>query len=110
MYRRRRGLTQEELADRLGINVRTIGKIEANKIAVPRPATMGRLADAFELTGDERERFGDAASESSEAPPPTGAVPSRESPDTPARPAQLPANVAGFVGRSEQLDQLMSLL
>jgi tetratricopeptide (TPR) repeat protein/transcriptional regulator with XRE-family HTH domain len=118
MYRRRRGLTQEELAERVGINVRTIGKIEASRIVVPRPATMVLLADAFELAGDERERFYDAASDPQGASDPQAAAePQAQSPaagpgdgERPDPPAQLPANVAGFVGRGEQLDQLSDLL
>lgn len=59
--RRRLGLTQEELAARTGINVRTVGKLEANQITSPRPATVRLLADAFGLTGPERDYFMAAA-------------------------------------------------
>src|SRR4030095_894322 len=103
-HRRRRGLTQEELADLVGLNVRTVGKIEANKIAAPRPATVGLLADAFGLVGAERERFCDAASDLR----PTTVV-AQDATGRPA-PAQLPADVSAFVGRNEQLDTLTALL
>jgi len=55
--RRQLGLSQEELAERSGIGVRSIGKIEAGKIVNPRPATVRRLAEAFGLTGSDRDRF-----------------------------------------------------
>jgi transcriptional regulator with XRE-family HTH domain/tetratricopeptide (TPR) repeat protein len=88
-HRRRLGLTQEELAERAGVNVRTVGKIEANRIAVPRPATVRLLADAFGLQGQEREWFCVAALSTMD-----NQVPDR----TP--PAQLPADVAAFTGRT----------
>lgn len=56
-HRRRLGLSQEDLATRTGISVRTIRKIEAHQTDIPRPATVRLLADAFELEGTERDRF-----------------------------------------------------
>ena len=58
--RRQLGLSQEDLAERSGIGVRSIGKIEAGRIASPRPATVRRLAEAFELAGADRNRFFEA--------------------------------------------------
>jgi len=54
-HRRRLGLSQEDLAERIGVSTSTIGKVEAGRISRPRPATMRLLADAFGLTGDEQE-------------------------------------------------------
>ncbi len=45
--RRQRGLTQEELADRTGLNVRTIQRIEQGEVT-PRPSTLRMLSDLFE--------------------------------------------------------------
>ena len=98
--RRRAGLTQEELAAKAGLNVRTIRKVEANVIANPRPTTVRLLADALDLRGDDRERFYAA-----EVPP--ARVVAR--PDRPV-PAQLPGDVFGFTGRAEQMRVLTALV
>ena len=60
-HRGRLGITQEELADRSGVSVRGLGKIEAGRISRPRPSTVRLLADAFGLSGAERDRFCAAA-------------------------------------------------
>lgn len=92
-HRRRLGLTQEELADRTGLSVRGIGKLEAGRVGTARPATVRLLADVFGLTGPQRERF---CAGVPEAPP-------QQTTTGLAVPAQLPPDVAGFTGRSEQL-------
>jgi len=45
--RRRKGWTQEELADRTGIGRRYIGSIETGDVENPEPATVKKLAKAF---------------------------------------------------------------
>ena len=100
-HRRRLGLTQEELAAAAGVNVRTIGKLEAGQIVNPRPATIRLLADAFVLVGADRERLFAAA----DTEPVLLASPSRGS-----GPAQLPLDVAGFVGRTDRLTELDALV
>jgi tetratricopeptide (TPR) repeat protein/DNA-binding XRE family transcriptional regulator len=94
-HRRRLGLTQEELAAKAAVNVRSIGKIEAGLIAVPRPVTVRLLADAFGLSGPDRDRFCQAV---------VPGDPARA--DAGPTPAQLPADVAGFVGRADALRAL----
>lgn len=56
-YRRALALTQEELAARTGMSVRGIRKIETGQVDAPRPSTLRLLADAFDLSGEERRRF-----------------------------------------------------
>jgi tetratricopeptide (TPR) repeat protein/transcriptional regulator with XRE-family HTH domain len=102
--RRRLGLSQEELAEKTGIGVRSIGKIEAGRIASPRPATVRKLADAFGLTGADRDGFCAAAA------PDRSAEPGRAAEPDPAVPAQLPADVAAFTGRTAHLDRLTAVL
>jgi transcriptional regulator with XRE-family HTH domain/tetratricopeptide (TPR) repeat protein len=98
-HRRRLGLTQEELAERAGVNVRTIGKIEARRIAVPRPVTVRLLADAFGLVGRERDGFcATAGSTLADAAAPTGI------------PRQAPASPADFTGRRKELRLISALL
>ncbi|HEU0213519.1 MAG TPA: tetratricopeptide repeat protein [Jiangellaceae bacterium] len=99
-HRRRLGLSQQDLADRSGVTVRGLRKIESGQIATPRPVTVRLLADAFGLVGADRDQFCETAHRTPDVPPPpawTG-------------PAQLPADVAGFVGRTGALGQLAALL
>ena len=56
-HRYRLGLSQEDLASRTGVSVRGIRKIETGRTDTPRSATARLLADAFGLTGAERDRF-----------------------------------------------------
>jgi DNA-binding FadR family transcriptional regulator len=56
-HRRRLGLTQEELADKSGLSVRTVRRLEAGQSQVPRAASVRRLAAAFHLHGAEWESF-----------------------------------------------------
>ncbi|MFI5933645.1 ATP-binding protein [Actinoplanes sp. NPDC051494] len=78
--RRELGLTQEELAERAGIDVKTVRMIETGK-RTPRPATARSLAEALDLDSVRTDT--------------TGPVP-----------AQLPPDVYGFVGREAQLRAL----
>jgi len=55
--RRTRGLTQEALADRSGVSVRTIRNLEAGRVSRPRPASVSLLANALELNGPQRTTF-----------------------------------------------------
>ena len=102
-HRGRLGITQEELADRSGVSVRGLGEIEAGRSSRPRPTTVRLLADAFGLSGAERDRFCTAA----------GPEPAPDTIGEPARrpaPAQLPPDVTGFTGRADQLRELDMLL
>ncbi|WP_328471499.1 tetratricopeptide repeat protein [Actinoplanes sp. NBC_00393] len=92
-HRRRANLTQEDLAERTGLSVRSIRDLEAGRVARPRPSTLKLLSDAFALSAVERERFLAAAH-----PPPA------------AGPRQLPLDVPGFSGRDDELAALDALL
>jgi transcriptional regulator with XRE-family HTH domain len=65
-HRRRLGLTQEELAHRAGIGLRTVRDIEVGRISRPRQATVRRLADVFELRGAQRDQFHELAASADE--------------------------------------------
>ncbi|GAA2654844.1 tetratricopeptide repeat protein [Paractinoplanes durhamensis] len=56
-HRLRRGLSQEDLAERTGLSVRTIRYLESGKAGRPRPETVRLLADAFGLADAERDQF-----------------------------------------------------
>ncbi|MET7417956.1 helix-turn-helix domain-containing protein [Dactylosporangium sp. NPDC005555] len=52
-----RGLTQEELAGRAGLGVRTLRELERGRVARPQRGTLALLADALDLVGADREDF-----------------------------------------------------
>jgi tetratricopeptide (TPR) repeat protein/DNA-binding Xre family transcriptional regulator len=56
-HRLRRGMSQEDLAARTGLSVRTIRYIESGRAGRSRPETLRLLSDALGLEGPERERF-----------------------------------------------------
>jgi transcriptional regulator with XRE-family HTH domain len=99
-HRRRLGLSQEDLAERSGISVSGIGKLESGRVAAPRPSTVRLLADVFGLRDTERDRFCQAA---------TGAAPADQVGHE-VVPAQLPPDVWAFTGRTSELDRLDALL
>ncbi|MEV0382041.1 tetratricopeptide repeat protein [Nonomuraea sp. NPDC050643] len=91
-WRERALLTQEELAERAGLNVRTVRRLESGELRRPRGTSIRLLAQALELDDAELSLLTRAGS----APPP-GARPARPVP------RQLPADVAAFVGRAREL-------
>jgi tetratricopeptide (TPR) repeat protein/transcriptional regulator with XRE-family HTH domain len=99
-HRQRLRMTQEDLAQRTGLSVRTIREIEAGRVRVPRRTSVRLFADAFGLEGPDRDRF-EAAGQAEPAPD--------EERLTPV-PAQLPADVPGFTGRQRELADLDALL
>jgi tetratricopeptide (TPR) repeat protein/transcriptional regulator with XRE-family HTH domain len=111
-HRQRLGMSQEDLAACAGVSVRTIRNLEAGRTERPRPGTVRLLADALELAAAERDRFGQSALKDTDQREAGVTV---DGADTgPARslpvPAQLPADIPGFVGRTDQLNRLSTLL
>ncbi|MFB9717250.1 helix-turn-helix domain-containing protein [Planobispora longispora] len=60
-WRDRALLTQEQLADRAGVNVRTIRRLEGNAVGRPRSASIRSLIEALGLDPRERAEFTAAA-------------------------------------------------
>src|ERR1700738_2246602 len=60
-HRRAAGLTQEELAERAGVSVRSIRELERGVSHAPRRDTIQFLATALELSGQEHAAFTGAA-------------------------------------------------
>jgi transcriptional regulator with XRE-family HTH domain len=97
-WRVRALLTQEQLAERSGLNARTVRGLESNALRRPRGATLRLLAEALALSEGERATLAAAA---------TGTPPAPRSPASPPDvPRQLPADVATFVGRQAELTEL----
>ncbi|MFI7597786.1 tetratricopeptide repeat protein [Actinoplanes sp. NPDC049681] len=102
-YRTKAMITQEELAAKAGMSVRHLREIEAGRVATPRASTVRLLAGALQLSDVDRRAFQRAAraGNSGHAAP---AAPDRTATLAPRiRPAQLPARVAGFAGRTAEL-------
>jgi len=106
---RKRGLlSQERLAERSGLSVRTIRDLETGKVCRPQGKPVRLLADGLRLAGWERDRFEEAARGS----PPAGlsrAEPLASAPGGVTL-SQLPPEVAEFVGRGELVSRLRQLL
>jgi tetratricopeptide (TPR) repeat protein/transcriptional regulator with XRE-family HTH domain len=119
-HRRAVGLSQDELAERSGLSAHAISSLERGGTRTPHRDSVHRLADALDLSGQDRAEFlasagrrlapeapGSTGGVDSGAPKPGGTARRR---DEHAAPRQLPAAVPGFTGRTEQLAALTQVL
>jgi transcriptional regulator with XRE-family HTH domain len=65
-WRQRRLLTQAELADRIGVSVGTINRIERG-VHRPRLSTIRRIANALDLSPEDLVAWEDAEQEGGDA-------------------------------------------
>jgi transcriptional regulator with XRE-family HTH domain len=101
-YRVTARLTQEQLAEKAGLNVRSVSQLERGRVRYPRPETVYRLGRALDLTATELDDFLRLARVDYWAD---------RNPDTArSAPAQLPSDVLDFTGRVAELAQLDELL
>ena len=111
--RRAAGLSQQELAERAGLSVRTIGNMERGASKWPYRDSLHRLADALSLRDEARAEFIAAAGRRL-APDavPDGTRPGGARQACRARvvAAYLPATLPAFVGRRDQLATLSQVL
>ncbi|MDA0635602.1 helix-turn-helix domain-containing protein [Nonomuraea sp. MCN248] len=111
-WRTRALLTQEQLAERAGLNVRTVRRMEGDAISRPRAASIVLLAEALELSDAERARLSSVARGlPAGAGHPAVTVPHRPPAGAGGLEAvtvcrQLPADVAALVGRDRELGVL----
>ena len=94
--RRAAGLTQEELAAKAGVGVRTLRDLERGRVNRPQRGTVALLADALELSGDAREKF-------------IGAASTRRTPSVDPATSRLPS-LPELFGRDRDIDELLVLL
>jgi DNA-binding XRE family transcriptional regulator len=111
--REQAALTREELAERSGLSVGTIGNLERGRVARPQRETVRRIALGLGLDPDAAERLRRLARG---APGPSVSLGTpggtRTSADRPARPvpSQLPGHLPAFTGRTDHLARLDALL
>ncbi|OKJ91351.1 ATP-binding protein [Amycolatopsis sp. CB00013] len=98
--RRDAGLTQEELAERTGLTVRSISNIERGRVARPRRHSVEALALGLGLQGEQASRFVRHYCPDAVSPARTPVV---------AVPAQLPSGITSFIGRRREIDALDAL-
>jgi predicted ATPase/transcriptional regulator with XRE-family HTH domain len=96
-HRLRVKLTQEELAARAGVGVRTVRDLERGRASRPQRTTVELLATALQLTDDERDAFLAAA---------RGQL-TQAAPET--RFTRLPP-AGDLIGRDADVDELVALL
>jgi tetratricopeptide (TPR) repeat protein/transcriptional regulator with XRE-family HTH domain len=95
-------LTQEQLADRSGVSVRTIVDLERGQVRRPRADTVRRIAVACGLNAAQREQIETAGRD--------GLWRDRIPVSSPHGPAELPPDLAGFTGRTRELAELDAAL
>src|SRR5262245_15043651 len=82
------------------MSVRGVSDLERGLRRVPHPATLARLADALQLSADQRARLlavrSETGSKSTRAPPPRKEGPERE--------------LSSFVGRQREVAEVVALL
>jgi predicted ATPase/transcriptional regulator with XRE-family HTH domain len=109
-FRFRAGLSQETLSEASGVSVRAISDLERGQRASAHPTTIRLLADALDLTIDQRRQFREAAHPSGQSVErDTG---NSDGPnDAPAHwAATLPVPTTPLIGRLDALDTLLAML
>jgi predicted ATPase/transcriptional regulator with XRE-family HTH domain len=116
-FRTAAGLTQEELAEKARLSTRAISDLERGVRRTPYRDTVQQLADALELSADDRGRLS-AAARPIRLPavdPPGGSQPPLESPPavqptSTLRRANLPDEPTSFIGREREIRDICGLL
>ncbi len=100
-YREAVGLTQEELAQRAGLSVRGISDLERGLRQAPRRDTVELLAEALDLSSQQRALLTAAARPLAQGVRQEVAAPT---------PHNLPAQLTPLLGREREAQQAMALL
>ncbi|MGC7095198.1 helix-turn-helix domain-containing protein [Amycolatopsis lurida] len=104
--RRRAGLTQDQLAARSGVGVRTIRRLENGSGNDPRIGTVTLLADALDVAQDERRNLLVAAG-GTPPPEPEPPEPVEAAPPAPV-PGRLPAVPAAVSAAADDLARVIA--
>lgn len=103
-YRRRSGLTQDELAERAGLSLAAVSLLERGITLAPQKATAGLLCAALALTPDEAADFMEQARGARQQEEVARALP--EAPLA----CNLPVPLTSLIGRDRDVDALVELL
>jgi tetratricopeptide (TPR) repeat protein/transcriptional regulator with XRE-family HTH domain len=103
-FRLRAGLTQEALAERSGVSVRTIRGLETGARRNPQRSSLQQLADAMALSEDDRVALMSAVFAGTASPAHLDPEPDRGK--AKVIPRQLPPPPRWFTGRDRELAQL----
>jgi predicted ATPase/transcriptional regulator with XRE-family HTH domain len=99
-FRRRARLTQEELAARSGVSVRTIRSLESDRLNTPRLSSVRALADGLGLAAEERRRFDRLAGLEPEARHVVASMIG----------GSIPAPLSPLVGRAAEMSRLVEVV
>ncbi|MDG4860613.1 helix-turn-helix domain-containing protein [Streptomyces sp. T-3] len=83
-------LTQEQVAERSGVSVRTIRRLESGRSANHRMGTVNLLADALDLTEEDRRRLAASLARPSNSPAARAGVAAELQPERSAAPTGEP--------------------
>ena len=103
-FRERIGLTQEELAERAGLSAQGISALERGLRRRPYLPTVRALAEALDLTTQERATLAGAATRTETAPPDAAAK------SAGWQTGNLPAPLNALIGREQEIAAVRSLL
>jgi len=106
-YRLAARLSQEALAERARLSVTAIAALERGRRTAPRPGSVLLLAEALDLSADQKAALVEAAGRARDA------APSQRPDPTPPKPRaqhNLPADLSTFIGRAGQVQQVGQLL
>src|SRR6185312_105863 len=106
-YRRRSGLTQEELAGRAGLSVASISLLERGVTHAPQRATVSLLSEALALTADEAALFFENARRSRHL---DADNPGDDQLSAPVIRGNLPIPLTPLIGREREQETLSALL
>jgi transcriptional regulator with XRE-family HTH domain len=96
------GLTQEQLAERSGLGIRTIRDLERGRVARPHRESIRLLAGALGLPSAARDRLAAAGRRRLPVTPPAGGGG--------LVPRQLPPAIPHFTGRADALKTMTNLV
>ncbi len=108
--RRAAGLTQEQLAERAGLSTRAVSDLERGENHAPRRHTLDALADALQLSPEDRAELDQAVKRAHAAPPDHWEAASpAHGPRAPGLDT-LPAPLTTFVGRAHEVEAVRARL
>ncbi|MGI9145267.1 MAG: ATP-binding protein [Chloroflexota bacterium] len=105
--RLRAGLSQEALADRAGLSSKAIAALESGARRSPYPRTLGVLANALDISAEERDLLVQTAGRANRS---TGQAPTSSPSRTALHLVRLPVPPTPLIGREEDLARACKLL